>query len=62
MSFSVLPIGWSAVPFTDKYCIAQSSSQATPDLTSIIGPLPSARISGRAYSGETFMSGSFIGN
>ena len=54
---SVLPPGWTYVPWTDPVCEATADYAATPDLTDPLGPVYSNGIMGNPYSGQVFMCG-----
>lgn len=53
---SQLPQYWEAVPFDNPICEASHDLTATPDLTSIDGPLISQGVFGYADSGNSFIS------
>src|SRR5882672_7804122 len=57
---SILPFGWSAVPYTDINCLASGSGMASPDLTDQFGP--GGPVSGIPYSGITFVTGALSRN
>jgi len=54
---SVLPPGWTFVPWTDPVCEATADYAATPDCTDPLGPVYSNGIMGNPYSGLVFMCG-----
>jgi hypothetical protein len=56
---SCLPNYWQNVPFDDVNCLGAQIGNDTPDLTNLIGPVPTTGAIGNPYSGNTFVSGIF---
>ncbi|HHG83275.1 MAG TPA: hypothetical protein ENJ82_00875, partial [Bacteroidetes bacterium] len=54
---SSTPFSWTQVPNTASFSFASGPLQATSDVTSLSGPLPSAGINGNPYTGTTLVSG-----
>ncbi|MCF8414618.1 MAG: gliding motility-associated C-terminal domain-containing protein [Crocinitomicaceae bacterium] len=56
-AISLAPSGWQMIPYTDPYCQASSSSQATVDIYNFNGPYSMSGGFGTPYSGNTFVGG-----